>query len=387
MIGGTAVEVRSGDRRVNRQTIPLGRVLGIPIGVHYSWFLIFILLTWMLAASYYPTEFQGWSATQYWIMGAVTAILLFVSVLIHELGHAVVALYFQIPVRSITLFIFGGVAEISTEPFGAAVEFWIAIAGPMVSFALAGILHLLQPILAEVVVLLALAEYLAHVNCILALFNLIPGFPLDGGRVVRAIVWGVTHKLRKATLIAANLGRGVSFLFIVLGVWQIVAGSYGTGLWIVFIGWFLETAARAEVQRQETQGLLEGHLVSVAMSSDIPTISTSTALQKLVDQYIRGRGQRSFVIKRDEEAVGLLTLHQIKEVPRSKWPTTPAAQIMIPAAQMKWVGPDTELWTVLQKMDRDGVNQLPVMANGQILGMLTREGINSYLHTLREVGA
>ena len=386
MIGGTVMEVRSGDRKTNRQTIPLGRVLGIPIGLHYSWFLIFVLLTWMLAASYYPTEFQGWPTTQYWIMGAVTAILLFVSVLFHELGHAVVALYYQIPVRSITLFIFGGVAEVGAEPPSAVVEFWIGIAGPMVSFALAGILRLLQPILADVVVLLALTEYLAYVNCTLALFNLIPGFPLDGGRVFRAIVWGITHNLRQATLIAANLGRGVSFLFIVLGVWQMVVGSYGTGLWIAFIGWFLETAARAEVQRQETQGLLAGHRVSVAMSSNCPIISAGTALQQLVDQYIRGRGQRSFVIKRDDSAVGLLTLHQIKEVPRSEWPTTSAAQIMIPAAQMKWVGPDTELWTVLQEMDRDRVNQLPVMANGQILGMLTREGINSYLRTLREVG-
>jgi Zn-dependent protease len=387
MIGGAIVEISSGDRRVNRQTIPLGRVLGIPIGVHYSWFLVFALLTWVLAASYYPAEFQGWPTNQYWILGAVTAILLFVSVLVHELGHAVVALYFQIPVRRITLFIFGGVAEISTKPLSASVEFWIAIAGPMVSLALAGILRLLQPILADIVVLLALAEYLALVNCMLALFNLIPGFPLDGGRVVRAVVWGVTHKLRKATLIAANLGRGVSFLFIVLGVWQMVVGSYGTGLWIVLIGWFLETTARAEVQRQETQGLLSGHHVSVAMSTGCPIIATGTTLQQLVDQHVRGRGQRSFVIERDDGAVGLLTLHQIKEVPRSEWATTTAGQVMIPVAQMKRVRPDTELWTVFQKMDRDGVSQLPVMANGQILGMLTREGISSYLRTLREVGA
>ena len=387
MIGATVMEVRSGDRRVNCWTIPLGRVLGIPVGMHYSWFLIFILLTCMLATSYYPTEFQGWPTTQYWIMGAVTATLLFVSVLVHELGHAVVALYFQIPVRSITLFIFGGVAEISTEPLSAVVECWFAIAGPMVSFALAGILCLLQPVLADVVALLALAEYLTYVNCILGLFYLIPGFPLDGGRVFRAITWRVTRNLRQATHIAANLGRGVSFLFIVLGVWQMVVGSYGSGLWIAFIGWFLETAARAEMQRQETQGLLSGHHVSVAMSTSCPTISTGAALQQLVDQYIRGRGQRSFVIKRDDNAVGLLTLHQIKEVPRSEWPTTSAAQIMIPVAQMKWVGPDTELWTVLQEMDRDGVSELPVMANGQILGTLTREGIVSFLRTLREVGA
>jgi Zn-dependent protease len=340
------MEISSGDRRVNRRTIPLGRVLSIPISVHYSWFLIFVLLTWILAASYYPTEFQRWPTTQYWILGAVTVILLFVSVLVHELGHAVVALYFQIPIRRITLFIYGGVAEISTEPPSAGVEFWIAIAGPMVSLALAGILRLLKPILADTVVFLALAEYLALVNCLLALFNLIPGFPLDGGRVVRAVVWGVTHELRKATLIAANLGRGVSFLFIVLGVWQMIVGSYSTGLWIVFIGWFLETAARAEVRQQETMGLLLDHQVSVAMSNG-PTISAGTTLQQLVDQHVLGRGQRSFVINRGGDAVGLLTLHQIKDVPRSEWPTTTAGQVMMPVTQVKRVGPDTELWTVL----------------------------------------
>jgi Zn-dependent protease len=316
------MEVSSGDRRVNCQTIPLGRVLGIPVGVHYSWFLIFILLTWMLAASYYPTEFQGWPTTQYWIMGAVTAILLFVSVLVHELGHAVVALYFQIPVRSITLFIFGGVAEVGAEPPGAVVEFWIAMAGPIVSFALAAVFGLLQPVLADVLVLLALAEYLTYVNCILALFNLIPGFPLDGGRVFRAIVWGITHNLRQATLIAANLGRGVALVFIVLGVWQMIDGSLGTGLWIALTGWFLETSARAEMQRQETQCLLAGHRVSEAMNSDHAAIPVGITLQQLVDQCILRRGQRSFVIKRDDSTVGLLTLHQIKEVPQSEWPSS-----------------------------------------------------------------
>ena len=381
------MEVRSGDRKTNRQTIPLGRVLGIPIGLHYSWFLIFVLLTWMLAASYYPTEFQGWPTTQYWIMGAVTAILLFVSVLFHELGHAVVALYYQIPVRSITLFIFGGVAEVGAEPPSAVVEFWIGIAGPMVSFALAGILRLLQPILADVVVLLALTEYLAYVNCTLALFNLIPGFPLDGGRVFRAVVWGITHNLWQATRIAANLGRGTALVFIILGVWQMIDGSLGTGLWIALTGWFLETAARAEIQREETQGLLAGHSVSDAMSRNYTAIPADTALQQLVNQYILGRGLRSFVIKQDENVVGLLTLHHVKEVPRSEWPMTTAAQVMVPAAQMKWVRPDKELWAVLQEMDRDGVNQLPVMANGQILGMLTRESIVSFLRTLRELGA
>jgi Zn-dependent protease len=378
------MEVNPRGRERKLRTIPLLRVLGIPIGVHYSWFTILVLLTWVLAVSYYPAEFHGWPAALYWIMGALTATLLFVAVLVHELGHAVVALRYRVPVRGITLFIFGGVAQMGEEPPSAVAEFWIAVAGPIASLALAGFFGLLQAVLTGLAPLLALIKYLTYVNGTLALFNLVPGFPLDGGRVVRAIVWAATHNLRQATLVAANLGRGVSFLFILLGVWQVVVGNMGTGLWIAFIGWFLETAARAEVRRQEIQGLLADHHASEAMDADPAFIAAGTTLQQLVDRFIRVAGQRSFVIEADDHTVGLLTLHQIKGVPRSEWPTTPAARIMMPAARAKPIGPDSELWIVLQEMDRSGVTQLPVMANGRIVGMLTREGITRFLRTLRE---
>lgn len=198
---------------MNRSSIALGRIGGIPIGLDYSWFLIFALLTWTLAVAQFPVEYPGWPPAQYWIVGAAAAILLFVSVLLHELGHSVVAIRYKIPVRSITLFIFGGVAQIGAEPPSAAAEFWIAIAGPVVSFALAIFFGRLQPVLHSVAPLLALATYLAYINGALAVFNLIPGFPLDGGRVLRAVLWGTTHNLRRATLIAANVGRVIAFLF------------------------------------------------------------------------------------------------------------------------------------------------------------------------------
>jgi Zn-dependent protease len=378
------MEVSWTDRKRNLRAIPLGRVLGIPIVVHYSWFTLLVLLTWVLAVSYYPAEFQGWSTVPYWILSALTAILLFVTVLFHEVGHAVVASHYRIPVRGITLFIFGGVAQMGEEPPNAVAEFWIALAGPLVSFALAAVLGLLQPVLSGIAPLLALAKYLTYVNGSLAVFNLIPGFPLDGGRVVRAVVWAITHNLRRATLLAANLGRGVSLLLIVVGGWQVIDGNMSTGLWSAFIGWFLETAARAEVRRQEIQGLLAGRRAVEAMDDDPAFIAAGTTLQQLVDRFIRVAGQRSFVLEADDHTVGLLTLHQIKGVPRSEWPTTPAARIMIPAARAKSIGLDSELWIVLQEMDRSGVTQLPVMANGRIVGMLTREGIMRFLRTLRE---
>jgi Zn-dependent protease len=211
-----------------RHNIPIGRVLGIPIGLDYSWFLIFALLTWMLAGSYYPAEFKDWQPLLYWFMGAVTALMLFGSVLLHELGHSVVALRFKIPVRSITLFIFGGVAQIGAEPPSAKAEFLVAIAGPIVSLALAVAFTVLKPAVAAVEPLWGLVKYLAYINFGLVLFNLIPGFPLDGGRVFRAVVWAVTMNMRLATLIAANTGRFFGFLFILLGVWQILGGRFRT---------------------------------------------------------------------------------------------------------------------------------------------------------------
>ena len=182
-----------------RHNIPLGRILGIPIGLDYSWFLIFALLTWSLAGSYYPAEFKNWPLLLYWLMGAVTAIMLFVSVLIHELGHSVVALRYKIPVRSITLFIFGGIAQIGAEPPSAAAEFFVAIAGPIVSLALAAFFSVMKPIVAGIEPLWGLAKYLAYINMAIVLFNLVPGYPLDGGRVFRAFVWAVTQNLRRAT--------------------------------------------------------------------------------------------------------------------------------------------------------------------------------------------
>jgi Zn-dependent protease len=371
---------------MNRNTISIGRILGIPLGIDPSWFLIFILLTWTLAVSYFPAEFSGWPKAQYWIVGAVTAIMLFVSVVLHELGHSILALRYKIPVRSITLFIFGGVAQIGAEPPSAVAEFWIAIAGPVVSFALAGIFRLLEPAVGAVAPVLAVARYLAYINGTLGLFNLIPGFPLDGGRVFRAILWGITRNLKRATFIAANVGRAIAFGFILVGVWQILSGNFGNGIWIAFIGWFLDNAAMSQLRQQELQGLLAGHKVSEAMSQSCVTIPAETSLQELVDHHILGRGQRCLVVSRNGKVIGLLTVHSVREVPREQWRSTPAAQVMVPVEQMHWVQPGKELWEALENMDRDGVNQMPVMDHGEVVGMLSREDVINYLRTMQTLG-
>jgi Zn-dependent protease len=294
-IGGAPSEERK--ELVTRQSVPLGRILGIPIGLDYSWFLIFGLLTWMLAGSYYPAEFKDWPLLLYWFMGAVTAIMLFVSVLLHELGHSVVALHYKIPVRRITLFIFGGVAQIGSEPPSAIAEFWIAIAGPIVSLAIAVLFTVLKPVAAGIEPLLGLAKYLAYINFALVLFNLIPGYPLDGGRVFRAVVWAVTKNMRRATLMAANAGRFFGFLFIFAGVWRIFSGDLGGGLWIAFIGWLLDHAASAQIQQVMFQSLLAGHTVSQAMSSHCAAIHAELTLQQLVDEHILSGAGTGFLAK------------------------------------------------------------------------------------------
>ncbi len=371
---------------MTRQNIPLGRILGIPVGLDYSWFLIFALFTWSLAESYYPAEFKNWPPLLYWFIGALTAIMLFVSVLLHELGHSVMALRYKMPVRSITLFIFGGVAQIGAEPPSAVAEFLIAIAGPAVSFALAVFFYAVQPAVTGIQPLLGLAKYLAYINLALVVFNLIPGFPLDGGRVFRAILWAVTKNMRRATLIAANVGRFFGFLFIFVGVWQVFSGNIGGGLWTAFIGWFLDNAASAQVHQVVFQGLLAGHKVSQAMSSHCATAPGDLTLQQLVDEHVLVGSHRCFLITRGQDAVGLMTLHRIKEVPRREWATTSAAEVMLPLEQLKRTDPDTELWTALQQMDRDGVNQLPVTRDNQVIGMLSREDVITFLRTLQELG-
>jgi len=370
-----------------RHTIPLGRIFGIVIDLDYSWFLVFGLLTWVLAVTYFPSEFKNWSTVEYWLLGALTAVMFFVSVLLHELGHSVVAMRYKVHVPRITLFIFGGVSQIAGEAPSAGAEFSIAIAGPVVSFAIAALCALLQPLVTAISPLLATAKYLALINGMLALFNLIPGFPLDGGRIFRAILWGVTHDFRKATLIAANTGRFFGFLFIAFGVWLALRGNFFNGLWIAFIGWFLESAAVAQVQQQVMQGLLAGHKVSEAMGGDYTAISAHTTLERVVQDHILGSGRTSFVVMSDSEVLGLLTLHAIRQVPRAQWPTTTALQAVIPAGQMQWIRPDAELWTAMEKMGRNGVDQLPVMTDKRLLGTLSRDDLIHYLGILQALKA
>jgi Zn-dependent protease/CBS domain-containing protein len=370
-----------------RHSIPIGKIFGISIDLDYSWFLIVGLLAWLLAVEYYPAEFKNWTAGEYWVMGIVTAVMLFVSVLIHELGHSIVAKRFGLSVPRITLFIFGGVSQIAAEPPSAGAEFWIAIVGPLVSFALAALFWELEPLLVSSPPLYAMAKYLALLNLILGVFNLIPGFPLDGGRVFRAIVWKITGKYQRATRIAGATGRFFGFFLIFLGVWQVLGGNFFNGLWIAFIGWFLESAAGSQLQQEVLKSLLGEHKVLDAMKREFLQVPGDITLQDVVDKYILPSGVRYLVVSGPGGPVGMVTLAAIRTIPRHAWPTTTASQVMVPLQKVATTQPDAILWSALEKMGRDGVNQLPVVKGNGIVGILSREDILHYLQVLRAFAA
>ncbi|MFP5210313.1 MAG: site-2 protease family protein [Acidobacteriota bacterium] len=378
---------RKGANNVAQRGIPIGRFWGISVALDYSWFLIVGLLAWMLAVSYYPVAFSNWTTAEYWMMGIVTAVMLFVSVLIHEFAHSLVAQQFGLPVPRITLFLFGGVSELESEPTRASTEFWIAVVGPVTSFALAAFFWEIEPFFTPGRPLFALAEYLALINLVLAIFNLIPGFPLDGGRVFRAIVWKMTGNYHRATITAGLSGRFFGFALILLGVWRALTGDLGGGIWIAFIGWFLESAAGSQLQQESVKHLLGDHKVSDAMRRDFLKVPSSISLEELVERNLLPLGMRCAVITQFDNPVGMVTMSTIREVPREEWPNTPAIQITIPLQKLTTTEPNAILWSALEKMGRDGVNQLPVVDRNEIVGMLSREDILHYLSALKALAA
>jgi Zn-dependent protease/CBS domain-containing protein len=366
--------------------ISLGKVIGIPINLDYSWFLVLLLLTWMLAQSYFPQEFKHWSQFSYWSIGLVTSILFFLSILLHELGHSIVARKYKIKVKRITLFIFGGVAEITSEPPKSTAEFWIAIAGPIASFLLAGIFYLLEHLFAGNNYLVAPFRYLAFINFILAVFNLIPGFPLDGGRVLRSIVWAITKNLKKATTIAANVGRFFGYFFILLGVLQIFQNNFIDGIWIAFIGWFLESAAISQIQRQALDELLFGHKVSEAMSVDFGIVHSDSSIQEIIDNHFIGANRRSLLVKDDNKIIGYVTPSKIASISSNDRQNKTVNEIMIPINAVAKVKSDEPLLDALKEIEQSEVNEVPVVEGDNFVGVLNQNSIFKFIIDLHKLG-
>ncbi len=367
-------------------SISLGRILGIPIRLHSSWFLVALLITVSLGGSYFPQAFPGWSTAVYWAVGALTAIFLFVSVLLHELGHSVLALRERVPVKSITLFFFGGVAQIDREPPTAGAEFRIAIAGPLTSLGLAAALGLLGQVVANNSTLAAPLAYLGRINLTLALFNMIPGFPLDGGRVLRAILWGLGGSLRRATRWASNVGRAVALLFIAVGVAQFFLGANPGGLWLAFIGWFLNNAARASYQQADLRDALAGVKARNVVSQQCLTVPADLRVRNLVQDYVLAAGYDCFYVTEDDHLVGLITLDNIRAANRRGQPDLALRQVMTPLDNGFQADPEEDMLNLLQKMDEAAVNQVPVIEDGDLLGVITRENLLHYIRLRKDLG-
>src|SRR5713101_1930145 len=371
-----------------RPGLKIGRVLGIPIYIHSTWLFIFALITYSLAVRF-TQEHPQWTTTQHWTVGVLTSLLFFGSVIFHELSHSAVAKHYRIPVISITLFIFGGVARIGREPSRAIEEFNIAIAGPLASGFLAAVFFGLTLLFPYSQMMGALATWLWETNLALAVFNLLPGFPLDGGRIFRAAVWGINKDFSKATRIAGASGKVVAYAMILFGAWGAFNGHVTQGLWIAFIGWFLLTAAQESVAQVTIRENLSGLRAADVMSHEIPTVPRDISLEEYSAEVLR-TGRRCHLVLTEDRLVGMINVHSLNSVPRSEWPHMSVQAVMIHRDKILWASPEEPLLPLLERLLASDVNQMPVVSGSEngthIIGMVTRDSILRVVQTRAEVG-
>ena len=371
--------------------IRLFRVFGIQIGLHYSWLLIAFLVVLSIAGQFESTN-QEWGASVIWALAVLTALLFFAAIVVHELSHAAVAKARGLPVKAITLFALGGVAQIEKEASDAKTEFWMGIAGPITSAVIGAICWGLaialgsNPTGRHQSPFAAMLGWLGIINVTLAIFNMLPGFPLDGGRVLRAIIWWITGDGARATRIAARVGQVIAFAFIIFGLVRFFNGAGFGGLWLTFIGWFLLDAARSSYLQLETVERLRGVRVDDVMRRDWQVIDGDLDLQTFVDEYLLRSGRRCFVVEQNGTPAGLITPHEVKNVERSHWRQKPVREVMLPLDRLHSVKPSTSVRDALEKMGNEDVNQLFVMTDGKLAGLVSRGDILRLLQTRMELG-
>ncbi|HLZ68640.1 MAG TPA: site-2 protease family protein [Dehalococcoidia bacterium] len=363
-------------------TLTIGRIAGFQIRIHFSWIIVLALLIWSLGASEFPSAYPHWSQAEYWVTAVIASLLLFVSVLVHELSHSLVARARGLPVSSITLYIFGGVSQIEQEARTPGVEFAIAVVGPLASLVIGGICLAISPLAGNISEpVKATLIYLGTVNLLLGIFNLLPGFPLDGGRVLRSLVWRATGSPVRGTVVAASVGRLIGFLMIIGGVIATFSGAGFSGLWIAFIGWFLDNAASASLQQTAVHGVLSGARVADAMTTDFKTVVPALPVEALVEEYIQGSHQRSFPVFGGGTLWGIVSLTDVAHLPRDRWAETPVERIMTPRERVKTTTSDTPIEQALPALQRSGVKQLVVLGGEpeRVVGLLSRADVMDYL--------
>lgn len=386
----------------------IGHIFGINIRVDWSWLFIFVLVVWNLSVVFGGVH-PEWGAALIWGMAVVAALLFFGSVLAHELAHSLVAQARGIPVRHITLFLFGGVANIQKEPTSAGAEFIMAIVGPLTSVVLGGLLLVVgvasagpvpdvatspNQFLASLGPLTTLLLWLGSVNIIVGLFNMLPAFPLDGGRVLRSFFWAAVGDLRRATRWASWIGQAIAWLMILVGIgmvfglqFPILGSGPINGVWLAFIGWFLNSSASRSYQQVVVQDMLGGVPVRRIMRTNPPTVPPNISIASLVHEYVMGTDDHSFPVVEGDRLVGMICLHDVRDVPRAEWETTLVREAMTPEGSLITAKPEEDAAEALERLQQQDVRQLPVTRNGTLEGLLRRRDIVRWLQLESELGA
>lgn len=369
--------------------IRICRFFGFEVRLDLSWFVVFLLVLWTFAQSEFPRRTPGLSVGTYFAMALVGASVFFASVLLHELAHSAVARARGIQVEGITLFIFGGMARIRSEATNPRDEFLITIVGPLSSALIGAILLVVARVGDSLDVhraIVSVAEYLAILNFILAAFNLIPGFPLDGGRLLRSLVWHLTKDVRKATRLAAFTGQAFGFVIIGFGILSLFRGFLVSGIWLIFIGWFLSQAAAFSYRQMVMRSILQGVQVKEAMTRNPETVRPDVTLRDLVDNYFLMRRYSAFpVLDEKGQPLGLITLTQVKEIERDKWPTTHVNSVMTQICEAVTVRPDDSLAQVLTKLEKAGVGRALVVQNGRLEGLISNADVAAWLDRYQQL--
>jgi Zn-dependent protease/CBS domain-containing protein len=363
--------------------IKLFNLMGFQVKIDWSWIIIAGLIVWSLSVGLFPFEYKGLSTQTYWIMGIVGALGLFFSIVVHEFSHSMVARRFGIPMRGITLFIFGGVAEMTDEPPSAKAEFFMAAVGPLSSIAIALICYGVFVAGRNVgfpVGVNGVIEYLAMINGLLAAFNLLPAFPLDGGRMLRAALWAIKKNLRRATFISSRIGSGFGIALIVLGFLSIIRGNFIGGMWWGLLGLFLQGVARGSYQQLLTRKALEGESIKRFMNPDPVTVKPDLTLEQLVEDYVYRYHFKMFpVVQNSDRLVGCITTKQLKDVPKEDWGQRTVGELADKCNEENTISPDTDPVKALSTMNRTGISRLMVVEGGRLVGVIALKDMLQFL--------
>ncbi len=362
-------------------------IKGIPVEIHISWLVIFLLLTVSLARGYFPEAVEGYGSMEYWIAGVLTTLVVFASVLTHEFGHSLVAIREGIPIQKITLFIFGGISHMESDPTSPSTELKVTAAGPLTSLLIAAVMGAIYFLVMPPGLLISEAVLIvASVNLVMAIFNLIPAFPLDGGRLFRSIAWVFSKNVLTATRIAVSIGSFFSFLIMALGFTMIFFQGNIGGLWLIFIGWMIYQAGQTSYSQLVYKDTFEGMKVSELMSTDLKTISPEATMDELADHFLHYH-YGAFPVVYGSTTHGLVTLQHMKETPREQWSETRVSQIMTPLKDAMVLKPDADASDVMMQMASKDTGRALVMENGNLVGLLSRTDMMRYIQTHMALGS